>query len=119
MTYPSNQNQSAGAIPVYLVSQPNNGPWPNAQSMANGAIPVVFVSQPSSGQWPSDQSKAGGAIPVRVVSAPTGNGPFSDDRGANTGAIPVWDATSLPAHATTYPNAQNKAGGAIPVWRVN
>jgi hypothetical protein len=123
-SYPNNQHNPAGAIPVYLVAAPTpdgKGRFSNAKNNANAAIPVHITGTVAPAlvpRYPNDQHNPAGAIPVKVLSAPSTAWGVSD-QGQSTGAIPVWDVGALPPELLLYPNIQSMVNAAIPVWRVN
>lgn len=91
-TYPNDNTNAYGSIPVYLVdSQSFNSDPPNAQNVVGAAIPINLTTLDA---FPN-------AIPIRFVSG-TGAGPtWGSDQGLDTNSIPVF--------YSGLPNAQ-------PVW---
>jgi hypothetical protein len=120
--YPTDRNNPAGNIPVYIVAAPtpdSQGRYPTAKNNITGGIPVHIVARPVlSPTYPNDKSKAAGAIPVKVLAAPASPA-GSSDQGLSTGAIPIWDVGALPGAALRYPSNQALVNAAIPVWRTN
>ncbi|WP_296707516.1 hypothetical protein [Rhodoblastus sp.] len=108
---------SGGALPVFLTGKPT---WtvapPNDQRDRQSAKPVYFVAQPGGGPWPNSQADDGGAIPVRVVAdLATAHG---SDQGADSSAIPVWDAGGPPS-GPPFSDDPRSHNAAVPVWRTN
>jgi hypothetical protein len=90
--YPNDRNNSAGAIPVYLVSGPPGMPvnflaGGASGGPADGPVPVYVVGGPGVPPIGNDQGNPNNAVPVFISGAPN--------------AMPVWDVAPGPPPIST------------------